>query len=235
MEVAPRAELREHSGGPEPHPRRALDQRLDDHPGDSIGKNGMWCGGFRARDKFLHRCHVRHRKMKTRKSPMERIDPAEARRPHRVAVVGMREREESVALQLPPVLAALHRHLDRTLNGRAPVVGKKDARQRLRCILRPKRHQFFREPDRLWVGESQKRSVRHALQLLTNCGVDLRVPMSVQIGPNGRVAVDILAPFAVAQKHPLPFHQHQRFMFRRAPVPHLRERMPAMAFVGGDQ
>ena len=233
--VAPRAKLRQHPSRPEAHARRALHQRFNHDDGDIIHGNGVCCARFRAHQEFLHRRDVRGWEMKRREAPVKSVDAAETRCAHGVAVVGVGKREKAVALRLPPVLPALHGHLDGALNSCAAVVGKEDAGERVRDVLRPKRDEFLGKLDRLGVGESQERSVRHALQLVADGSVDLRVAMAVDVGPDGGVAVDVFAPLAIAQDGPLAFHQHERFVLGRAPVAHLGERMPAMAFVGGDE
>ena len=58
------------------------------------------------------------------------------------------------------------------------------------------------------------------------------MPVSVQIRPDRRIAVDILATLAVAQERALALDEHQRFVIRRAPVGVLGERMPAVRLIG---
>src|SRR5215510_12019751 len=53
--------------------------------------------------------------------------------------------------------------------------------------------------------------------------------MAVQVGPNGRIGIEIFPAFHIAQHRPLPFHNHNRFALE--PIAHLRERMPEITVI----
>ena len=53
----------------------------------------------------------------------------------------------------------------------------------------------------------------------------------VDVGPDGRVAVEVFVPVLVPQPAAFAAHQQQRLVLRRAPVAHRREGMPEVGFV----
>src|SRR6185437_2328272 len=81
--------------------------------------------------------------------PAEKLDPAEARRAERVAVVSAVERDEAALLRCPALFPALERHLDRDLDRAGAVV-------RVEYMIEAGR----RDGDQL-LGEPDGRLVRH--------------------------------------------------------------------------
>ena len=161
-------------------PGRALDQRLDDDARQVVAGSSA--------SQFLQRRHMLRRKLPRRKPPVKQPDAAEARRAHRVAVVGAaRKRRTACRCGCPVCCQNCARHFQRHLDRRGAVVGKENARQRVR---RPERDEFLRELRRRRMGEAEERSVRHAVELRADRGVDLRMPMAVEIRPDRGIAVD---------------------------------------------
>ena len=73
--------------------------------------------------------------------------------------------------------------------------------------------------------------MRHILQLLADSPIQGPVTVSMDICPDGRVAIKVASAETVLQPCPMPRNQHQRLVVGRNPVAHLRERMPDMRFV----
>lgn len=80
------------------------------------------------------------------------------------------------------------------------------------------------------MGKTQKGSVRHLIQLRTNRGIDRGMVMTMNVRPNGAVAVQVLVAMLIREVTPLPRHQHHRVMRIITPRLHGRERMPKVAF-----
>ncbi len=59
--------------------------------------------------------------------------------------------------------------------------------------------------------------------------------VAVNVRPDRRVAVNVLAATAVAQQRAVPLDQNQRLMVRSAPFRHVREWMPDEPLVRLDQ
>ena len=70
------------------------------------------------------------------------------------------------------------------------------------------------------------------VELISDRLIDLAPPMAVEVGPDGRVTVEIFAAFRVAQDGAFALDKNEGFMAGRVPVPHLGEGMPEM---GADQ
>ena len=77
--------------------------------------------------------------------------------------------------------------------------------------------------------------MRHFLQLLEQSSIQERVPMPMNVGPDGRVSIEV--PFAgtVFQPCPLSGNQYYWLVVGRNPIPHRRERMPNMGFIELDE
>ena len=104
------------------------------------------------------------------------------------------------------VLPVLERHLERDLDGRGPGVRVEDA-------VEPGGGDLDEPGGELGgpgVGEPQHRRVGDAVELLADRGVDLRVPVPVNVAPEGGDAVEIAAPLDVDQLGPLRRLDHQR-------------------------
>ena len=160
---------------------------------------------------------------------MECRDPAEAGRASRVAVVSMIECREAATLRMTGQLMELHRHLQRHLDGRGPIVGIENTGQRFR---REEGNQPFRQPDGRFVGRPEERAVREFSRLRTDGRGDFRMRVTVDVGPDGTVAVQVFATFAVDQHASAPFGDDERIVSGITPVAHLGERVPDMLLVG---
>ena len=66
--------------------------------------------------------------------------------------------------------------------------------------------------------------MRNFFQLPRDGRVDFRMPVAVQVGPNGGIGIEKLAAFHVAQHRARAAGDDHRFA--PEPVAHLRERMP---------
>ena len=126
-------------------------------------------------------------------------------------------------------LVELHRHLERHFDRGGTIVGIKNARQRPR---RKKRHQLFCEPDGRFVGQAEKRAVGKFRRLPLDGLHNVGMRMTVDVGPDRAVAVEVFAACRVDQPAATSFHQDEGIMPGRAPVPHLGERMPKVRLVG---
>ncbi len=82
--------------------------------------------------------------------------------------------------------------------------------------------------------QPQEGNVREVPELTLHSRVDPGMVVPVQVGPDRRVSIEVLASPAVAQGRTLAGDDHQGIVFRRAPVAHLRERMPGMRLVQVD-
>src|SRR5580700_2529378 len=79
--------------------------------------------------------------------------------------------------------------------------------------------------------ESEKRAMGNSGQLLGNRTVNPRVIMTVNVGPNGRIAVQIPLARGIPKPRSLPGDDKQRVMAGNSPFPHLGKRMPDMTFL----
>ena len=220
--VAPRAQFAQHSLGPLPHARCTLDQRLDDHP--SQRTDGLAI-------EFLHRRHstqTHDRKLQCGKTVMERTDAAKTRGPCGVSMVGVLKRGKPASLGMTSKLVELDCHLQSNLDRSGSVIGEKNARK---SLLWKKPDQLLRQADRRLVGKAEKRAVRELGGLVADGCDHARMGVTVDIRPDGAVAVEILSPLNVDQPAAAPLDQDHRLMPRSAPVPHLREGMPQVALV----
>ena len=77
--------------------------------------------------------------------------------------------------------------------------------------------------------------MRHLLQLLADRAIQDRVAMSVDVGPDGRVAIQVPPAVAVFQPCSLTGNQHQWLVLRRNPISHRREGMPHVGLVELDE
>ena len=68
--------------------------------------------------------------------------------------------------------------------------------------------------------------------LIADRGDDFRMRVTVDICPDRAVPVEVFAAFGIDKKTAASFDQHERIVLRRAPVLHLRERVPNVPFVG---
>src|SRR5262245_50189331 len=71
--------------------------------------------------------------------------------------------------------------------------------------------------------------MRDPVQLPPDRGSDLRMPVSVQIGPNGGIGIQEFAAADVSQHGTMTFDDDDGLPFE--PIAHLRERMPDVAMI----
>ena len=75
--------------------------------------------------------------------------------------------------------------------------------------------------------------MRDATQLITDSFIDKAVIVSVQIGPDRRIRIKVLAPLHVLEFGAGPTHDNDRLAFE--PIAHLGEWMPDVALIQGRQ
>ena len=66
--------------------------------------------------------------------------------------------------------------------------------------------------------------MRDFAELFFDGAIHRRMAVSVHIGPDRRICIEILPPAAVPKRTPLPSHNDDRLFAQ--PIFHLRERMP---------
>ena len=186
------------------HPGGALHQRLDHDRGDLVRV---------LREHLVERGHVArgHAVRVEQQRPVHRVeevDAADRDRADRVAVVGVLEAHElgSRGLRLRGLLPVLERHLEGDLDGGRPAVGVEHPAQRPGAPVARTRRDRDQPPRQLLgarVGEAEHRGVGDAVQLLADRGVDVRVPVTVDVAPQRRHAVDVAAPCRVDEPHAL--------------------------------
>ena len=164
-------------------------------------------------------------KQERRPSPMEEIDLPHTDRSDRVPMIGTLHRHEARFANQPAATRVLGSQLKRGLHRRGTIVRIKDLREPGLPLRSPRQpHQLLGQLCRGSTSQTQGRSVRHSGQLTSNGRVDARIPMTMEIGPNGGVGIEVLPALHVAQDRPLPFDQHNGLGAQ--PVLHLGERMP---------
>src|ERR1700730_2338654 len=77
--------------------------------------------------------------------------------------------------------------------------------------------------------------MRHVRQLLADSAIKGRVIVPMDIGPNGRIAIEITFAQAVLYPWTMTGDQYERLVIGRNRVSHLRKRMPHMCFVELDE
>ena len=77
--------------------------------------------------------------------------------------------------------------------------------------------------------------MRYVRQLLDDSAIKGRVIVPMDIGPNGRIAIEITFAQAVLYPWTMTGDQYERLVIGRNPVAHLRKRMPYMCFVELDE
>ena len=73
--------------------------------------------------------------------------------------------------------------------------------------------------------------MRHPAELRDDGGIDDGMTVTMSIRPDGSVAVEVLGTELVAQCAAMAFHEHQRCVIVRAPLPHGGERVPEVKLV----
>ena len=122
--LAHRAQI---AGRLDAHPRRALDERLDDHGGDLLAvavEGPLELGGVAGR-------HVVGAEEERLVGGVEEVDAADRGRAERVAVVGVAQADERGAARVlaAALVPVLERHLERDLDRGRARVGVEDARR----------------------------------------------------------------------------------------------------------
>ena len=77
--------------------------------------------------------------------------------------------------------------------------------------------------------------MRHLVQLFPDRLIQDRMIVTVDVGPDRRVAVKVASAETIFQPRSAPGNQHEWLVIGRNPVVHLRERMPDMRFVELDE
>jgi len=75
----------------------------------------------------------------------------------------------------------------------------------------------------------------HAVELRADGGVDFRVIVAVEVRPDRGVAVEIFAAAGITEERATALDEHKRLVRGIAPRLHLRERVPGVCLIGGDQ
>ena len=123
------------------------------------------------------------------------------------------------------VLPVLERHLERDLDRGRPRVRVEDPVQaRGRDV-----NEAIGQLCCARVGETQHGRVGDAVELLADPFVDRRMPVPVDVAPEGGDAVQIAATLGVDELGPLGGLDHQRLLLH--PITLLREWMPEMIVI----
>ena len=77
--------------------------------------------------------------------------------------------------------------------------------------------------------------MRHLFELLADRAIQGRVIVPMDIGPYGRVAIEIPLAEAVLKPRTMAGDQYERLMIGRDPIAHLGKRMPHVRFVELDE
>ena len=217
--IAPVAQRAQHSRRPVAHFIHSLDQWLDDHGGDFTRLQGR---------KFLERTDKIHRQSELAKAFEKQVHSAERCRAHGVAVITIRKGHNPVPLRRPGLHAELHGHFQGALHGSGAIVGKKHPLQR---AMGKKSAQLRRQLGGAGIAEAQIRAVRDFSQLPIQRIVDPGMSVSVDVGPDRRIAIEVLAPLGIPQPHTLAAGDDQALAGRIAPISLIGEGMPAMLLI----
>src|SRR5688572_24000118 len=71
--------------------------------------------------------------------------------------------------------------------------------------------------------------MRNSAKLCSDCSINPGLIVPVQVGPDRRVRVQILAPPHILEHRSPALHNHDRFTLQ--PIAHLRERMPDVLMI----
>ena len=69
-------------------------------------------------------------------------------------------------------------------------------------------------------------------QVAVDGGIDVGMVMTMNVGPDRRITVDVFAAAAVSQQRPLSFNEHDWFVISRTPPRHRGKWMPNIFLVG---
>ena len=73
------------------------------------------------------------------------------------------------------------------------------------------------------------------IELAFNGGVDCGMAVTVNICPDGGIAIDVLAALPVPENCAAALNEHERVVLWGAPGPHLSKGMPEVSFFSGDE
>lgn len=135
-------------------------------------------------------------------------------------MVGTLECGEGVFLRVTGELMELQGHLEGCFDGGGTVIGEEAASE----VRGPELAEFLCELSGGRVGESEKGGMGDALELPMDCGIEARVVMSVDVGPDGGVTVEVGVTVLVGDAAALARDDGEGLRFE--PVPHVGERMP---------
>ena len=147
-------------------------------------------------------------------------------------MISIVESREPAALRVARLLVVLQRHLHGALNCRGAVVTEKHPGQ---GAGRLEVYEGLGEPGGRLIAKTERGNVGYFPQLLLQCGVQMRMAVTVQVRPDCRISIEIAFAHGIIEPHSLTPDDEKRLMVRGAPIPHLRERMPGMGFIPGCQ
>ena len=159
---------------------------------------------------------------------VEQVDAADRDGAEGVAVVSILEADEARALRLAALSPPLERHLQRDLDGRRAAVGVEHPAQ----TGRRKAEQPLGQLDRGLVGEAEHGRVGDAPELSSHGGIQRRMPMTVDVAPQRRDAIDVDVAVGVVEVGALGAVDDQRRLLL-TPAKLLGERMPEDPAIGG--
>src|SRR3954468_23307248 len=165
---------------------------------------------------------------------VEEVHPADADRAERVAVVRLAQRDElrllRLAPQLPVLEGDLQRHFDR---GGARIRIEDLVQDRLSLETGSPPDELRGELDGRRRGEAEERRVRDVFELELHRGVDLGLAVPVDVHPQRRDGVEVLAPPGVEEPRTARVGDDDGLVAgeRLEPGLHLRERMPDVGAV----
>ena len=159
----------------------------------------------------------------------KRSIPSHRDRADGVAVVAAADGHELLPFHVAAQLEVLVGHLEGDLGGGGAGVGEEDAGE----AGRRDADELLGALDGGGGGQPQHRGVGDATELGHDGRVDLRDAVAVHVAPERRDAVEIAAPQRVDEVDSVAGVDDHRILAE--PVLHLREGMPEVAVVGGDE
>ena len=160
---------------------------------------------------------------------MKQRNPTQARCTQCVAMISAIKRHDDIALRLIALLPELESHAHDDLDCGGAIVGEKHAGE---FVARTECDQLLCELGRGSIGETEKRRVGHEIELLADGGIDRGMRVAVDVGPDGGVAVDVLATVLISKHAAFSTDEDERLMVIGTPRLHRSEGMPEMGFVG---
>ena len=234
MLAAETLELLQEAGRHHPHAGGRLHERLDDEARDSPGllaeqplelrkaRPGalLLRAGEAVRVRERHPLALEEERAELR---VEEIDPPDAHRADRVAVVAVVEGDEEALLRPSHAAPVREGDLQPDLHGSCAGVREEHLPQ----PVGREPHEPLGELDRRHVRHPEQRGVRDLLQLPRDRLVQLRPVVPVDVDPERRVAVVVLDAVDVEELHALAPLDHDRLLGEVGL--HLREGVPEVA------